>query len=37
MQATACIGVALTPAARGLQARESPDTGLATSSRSALS
>jgi MFS family permease len=37
VQATACIGVALTPAARGLQARESPDTGLATSSRSALS
>ncbi len=37
VQASACIGVALTPAVRGLQAREHPDAGVAKSPRSALS
>ena len=37
VQASACIGVALTPAVRGLQARERPEAGVAKSPRSALS
>lgn len=37
VQASACIGVALTPAVRGLRAREYPDPPRAEISRSALS
>src|SRR5580765_6746820 len=37
VQASACIGVGLVPAVRGLQARESPDADVAKSPGSALS
>jgi hypothetical protein len=37
VQASACIGVALTPAVRRVRAREYPETSRAESSRTALS